>query len=286
VSHSVIRTMDKRNTTKSRILLTILVIGCTLICISIISVSYSFENRPLQTPDAERNENIISAEEQTFTHRKLNIGLIAIPGTKLVSIPKHENISFSEMKLECSHQYDRFAKGEALQFAYDFGMRDKEYETNYTFDQYREDISLSLVFYEHYKRKGLDKYDYLFIAPVGVKLDESFAESLYRQLNQAIDNHPKACFYQSYLPPEYRRKNGYAGTMKEIDVDYPRTGYRSISGAIIRPVLLEGLEFFSSPLYLLDRIDGNLQIYCQIGLYPIVAFGQNVYEVSSSNSFN
>ena len=55
---------------------------------------------------------------------------------------------------------------------FDYNVRNKTLERDYTFENYREDIALSLKYYELYSNYYLDQFDYIYIPPIGKKFSK------------------------------------------------------------------------------------------------------------------
>ncbi|KAL7711917.1 hypothetical protein QTN25_010418 [Entamoeba marina] len=203
------------------------------------------------------------------------IGILPMPGVVMPELPTHPHLKF----LNLHYNYKDHNKW-LPNFGYYisiFGFKYREdTQTNYPFHQYQEDMVLSYYLYQVSKSIPRE-IDYVFIPPIGLKMDNQFTEQLYIFMNDGINAHPNNCYLQSYMKNDDRQKNGISGDNYLLSVDWPSYSYQALVGMIIAPETMRRIESFAYATHYLNRYDAIAQHYCEVVDQPIVVSPYNFY---------
>ena len=135
-------------------------------------------------------------------------------------------------------------------------------ENKYSFENYKEDMLLNNEIFKYYTQE-LNKYDYIFIPTIGMKIDDVFNEK-FSDFIDLIDKYRKElCFGKIFMDIKTRKN------LKMEDSDWFIPKWESkitkdIEGIIFPPSLLESLYILNGHIHFLNRIDVLFQHYCEI----------------------
>ena len=204
-----------------------------------------------------------------YNESNVTVAIVSFPGTKY-NVKESKEISVNFISDEVVFDRNLFPSMSKFNAIFDYGLRNKSIEKEYTFENYREDISLSLDFYFLLKLVKLDEYDFVFIPPIGMKFNEEILNELYEQIIYVKNNFKNYCYvntlYTQHKNNEMVKNNNFT-TLKSV---YPQTLFSSFSGILIEPQQMRRMEYFGRVFFHIDRFDRNLQIFCDIGDLPII----------------
>ena len=213
--------------------------------------------------------NINNSLEQ----QPIKIGVFQFPGLKINSIKNKTNIELIFIDNNVKNPRELFPHHSNFEIIFDFGVRNKP--SDYNFESYKEDISLSLPFYEQYQNTYLDELDFIFIPPFGMKFNDEFVDSLVEIVEDLETKFEQYCFLKTHLTQKDKQKIQSKYNFSEIKVNYPETMFEMSGGILIKPQNFRRLEFHSRTLYHIDGLDGNLQVFCDIIDLPIIIYNNN-----------
>ncbi|ELP91578.1 hypothetical protein EIN_129180 [Entamoeba invadens IP1] len=230
-------------------------------------------------------QKVVDLIPQVKEQQKFKIGIWPVVNTKVRGTMKHNNIAFEVVSYEARNKYERYPRYGYYISNFNFNIRN-DTTKEYTMEQYTEDIAMSHEYYEISAGELPTKYDYIFIPPVGVTLNDKIAEKLYTFLNAATQTNTEACVYQTYMSEEERIKNRVYHKYRGYMPNFPKRTHKSISGLLFKGSMLELLEEYGKVLYFISRFDTNIQHYCEIADKEIFVAPENIYELPTHNFFN
>ena len=199
-------------------------------------------------------------DETLQSFKKLKIGILNFQGVKTDITSTKWNVEYNVISNRAINKRYIFPHIDSYEALFDFKIRNETEKEKYSFEQYREDISLSLRYYELVNEKSLDNYDYIFIPPIGLRITDNFSKYLQISLNNVKDT--KACFYQFVSNEEFPGKP--TDKYSSIKASFPLSKPRIYDGILLNPQIMKRMEYYSLMFYYIDRIDGNLHVYCDI----------------------
>ena len=223
----------------------------------------NINNEVLNDPNYVINVNKYYEKEIDKTlesFKKLKIGILNFQGVKTNITSTKWNVEYNVISNKAINRRDLFPHVASYEALFNFKIRNETEKEKYTFQHYREDISLSLRYYELVNEKSLDNYDYIFIPPIGLRIKDNFSKYLQISLNNVKDT--KACFYQFVSNEEFPGKP--TDKYSSIKASFPLSKPRIYNGILLNPQIMKRMEYYSMILYFIDRIDGNLHVYCDI----------------------
>ena len=236
-----------------------------IISIFIISVFNDYPN--IQFNYHESNK--LTDNKLKYNESNVTVAIISFPGTKY-NIKESKKISVSFISDEVIFDRNLFPSMSKFNVIFDYGLRNKTTEKQYIFENYREDISLSLDFYFLLKLAKLDEYDFVFIPPIGMKFNEEILNELYEEIIYVKHNFKKYCYVNTLYTQHKNNEMVENNHFTELKSLYPQTIFSSFGGILIKPQQMRRMEYFGRVFFHIDRFDRNLQIFCDIGDLPII----------------
>ena len=237
------------------------------------------DNRNVENKNELKIEEKINPEDiinfnEIKEQKKIKIGVMTIPGTKVRNFMEGNNkISFTIVNKPFNNKRELFPQTSPYDTIYNFNIRNKIKEKNYTFEYYREDMVLSYPFYELLNQNDLDQYDYIYIPELGMKFTEEIVNDLYENIIYSRKTFEETCFYQVTPYNSLKIKKQKTKTdFNLLTVNYPETRFKECGSILIHPQTLRRLEYFGKQFFHIDRIDRNLQVFCDIVDLKIVVF--------------
>lgn len=217
---------------------------------------------------------------EPLSKKHYTIGIFPIPGIKMPTFAQHEYIKFIPLQIDKSKQNNCWANMGYYISLYGFEYR-KDDKDIYPFKLYQEDITLHYDFVEFGKNK-LDKFDLLFIPPVGVTFDTTFVNNFYEFIHKASHQYPNFCSLQTYMTKKDRMKNNMYDTNHVFKPNWPNSQFKMFGGIVIKPHIPEALNKFMVSTHYLNRYDYLLQHYCETVDEPIIVSPYNFYTIPSN----
>ncbi|EDR29966.1 hypothetical protein EDI_346120 [Entamoeba dispar SAW760] len=243
------------------------------------------EGGPILT---NKKEELIDEEDESFwanaevipksySSKRYRIAIVSPEGVKVIGTPHHPNIEFIISQYSAENVKAMWPRKGFYLGNFDIDYR-HETEKEYPFDQYKEDICISEIYHDMGKRSGdYDQADLIFIPPIGVKLDDEFANKLYNFLTASEDKIPNACAYQVYMTKKERIKNKVFTKLAGFIPDYPYKSFRSFGGTLIKRKDLKPISIWTSEMWFRNRYEALVQHYCEVLDQPIVVSPTNLY---------
>ncbi|KAL7720736.1 Uncharacterized protein QTN25_001958 [Entamoeba marina] len=203
------------------------------------------------------------------------IGILPMPGIVMPELPSHPHLKFLNLHYGYKDQNKWWPNSGYYLSIFGFKYRE-DTQINYPFYQYQEDMVLSYHLYQVSKSLPRE-IDYVFIPPIGLKMDNQFTEQLYKFMNDGINAHPNNCYLQSYMKNDDRQKNGISGNNYLLSVNWPLYSYQALVGMIIAPETMRRIESFAYSTHYLNRYDAIAQHYCEVMDQPIVVSPYNFF---------
>ena len=231
-----------------------------------------------------RKQQPINKENNTKKNFKIGILPMYIHIDKEITNIKLDHIEFDIIHQSHENKHDRFPQYNAYKSLFDYYIYLNE--TEYTYEQYKEDIVLSQSFFQHLGNDFFSKYDYIYVPHFGMKLNTNTLSKLYEFINESTQNYPNACYYQSYMNKKDRESIVFNSNGETYNPKIPSNYHRSYGGALLKPYFFHNLGEVERLFYYTGRFDVILQIYCEFEFNEIVVSSTNIVDLPNTNSFN
>ena len=221
-------------------------------------------------------------EENDIEGLNYTICIVNIPGTKRIYFPKHKKLTYHYIEMNMFNPHNRFATIATHDVFFDYKIRKSR--NDYTFEQYREDISLSSPFYLFRDEKNFGNCDYVYIPTIGTKPKHKNIRKFYSFINKIHNEYKGSCFYQTDISDNIRKSltNGNNTFIPH----FPNVSFRQFGGILLTPRRLYLTYEYGKFMYHLSRFDENLQIYCDIDYNKVVLSNKNIFGVEKQNCFD
>ena len=262
------------NLSKQRHLSKFLIILFVIIVTLLITRSFSENKESLDvvenTKEKQRKQENTNRKSNSLKYpkeTKLQIGLLSLPGSKIIHPKESYGIKYGILNKKDPGERGILKKGyyDSLSHHYD-----KNIDKNYTFEKYRDDM----LFYRDIDGFSLDEiknYDYIFIPPIGFRIDDDFNENLiaYMETNN-IKKTDEMCYIQLFTMKNDKKIKSLMNNENYFIPLWPEKHVKQIEGILFPPTLYDSVFWMFRFIHYLNRVDVVFQHYCEI-------FGKKVY---------
>ena len=238
----------------------------------------------IQAITKENNEEkLIENKNISIKNRQLNvnfsIAIIHFDSFKIKGNYKDRNINYTIYPLTYSNEKNKVISHLNHRAFIISGAMNSE---KISYQQFVEDRLLSFPFNYFDKLDDLKNYDHVFIAPVGLTINEELMDSLYNLLIEEHKQKEEICFSQMFISQEEMNKLKLIDGMKFIP-DHSSSIFRQYGGTIFTPHRFDRLVFYTKDIYNLGRYDSILQSYCDIGNLSVLVTSKGNNKYSNYN---
>ena len=196
--------------------------------------------------------------EKEYINR--TIGIIPFPNSKFYVLKNSSGLTYHSLPFKYSLRILKPSYGYYQGFFHFY--YNNTVENQYSFENYKEDMLLNNEIFKYYTQE-LNKYDYIFIPTIGMKIDDDFNEKLSDFVDLIDQYRKELCFGKIFMDIETRK----FFELENSDWFIPKWESKiskDIEGIIFPPSLLESLYILNGHIHFLNRIDVLFQHYCEI----------------------
>ena len=229
-----------------------------------------------EQPVEEKEEEKVEPEIPFDSNKTYTIGIIVPDGIKVKEPEQTDKIKYVVSR----NPRTTNRKGMFVNKGFYWGLFDEHYrwdtESDYSFEQYREDLVLSFRYNDVGLNMGDVRHcDYIFIPPIGAVLDSEFSKRLHSFLAKTEEKYPNACAYQIYMSESDRKKYRHLLDGDFIP-DFPSISYRTFGGVLFRRIDLYAISQWTEQIWFKTRFDVYVQHLCEIRGSPIIVSKTNL----------
>ncbi|KAL7714352.1 Uncharacterized protein QTN25_008129 [Entamoeba marina] len=205
-----------------------------------------------------------------------SISIFPYPGCKLQELPSHEHLTFIKSNYNTNKPNKWWPNSGYYMTNFNIGWWKKG---NYSYLQYQEDMAISHLIMSSFTSL---KTDFVLIAPPLTKLNEEFAQDLYRLINYNEINNT-VCSYALSLSDSDRQILVNEKTLSKVFQPRHKDGnfYTNLYGLMAKTEHFKRLPHFYKNGHFLNSFEQFFQSYCDILNLPIAIPNKNLFSIEN-----